>query len=210
MGIVLKFGSHSAASETVRRNESIGRPVSSLSRLASSSDALLRPARMLRRCGTEQPTRSASAKAAASSGMNGANGCSDMAVNISTRNALCQPERFLSEMVSGTNALVCSVMAKVRKASPRTNYLGAWIDLLGPKLKDVAEAAHVTPSYVSNICRNDGKKPSIDVMLAISEFLDVPLNDLYKPPPAKASVAALGDYLQRTRETLLKKVGRSR
>jgi transcriptional regulator with XRE-family HTH domain len=211
VGRVIRWPGHTRASSGVRKNESIDNPVVSLKRLASSKDALLRPALMLRKCGTEQPTRDASADAAASSAMNGARGCSvsDMAQYISIRNAKSQPKKFLSEMHRNTNGLVKLAMGRSLKKEARKNFLGAWIDLLEAEQKAVADAAGVGASYISNICRNVGKRPSIDVMLNISEFLGVSVNDLYKEPPPKSTLDRMADYSPMTRETLLRKRNRA-
>ena len=125
MGIVLQF--HAGTSfgyRSGRRKESIGKPVSSLSRLASSRDTPFLPARILRRWEIEQPTRPARAAAASSSAMKGASGCvSDMATYISIRNAKSQPQKFLPEMVSAHKVITRQRRARrscARKNTPKS------------------------------------------------------------------------------------------
>src|SRR5690348_3757794 len=114
MGQVVQFSGHSSTtSRSPGMNASIGRPVASLSFLASGKDAVLRPARRLRRCDTEHPTLPARSDALASLATNGSRGwVSDMTQTISTRNDLRQAEIFLLEMPCRANALVECAMGK--------------------------------------------------------------------------------------------------
>lgn len=99
-------------------------------------------------------------------------------------------------------------MAKSAASAPRRNYLDGWMKLLGAKNKDLAPAARVTPSYISNLRRN-ARKPTVDVMLAISEALRVSVNDLYRPAPAESAVATLREYAPETLRTITKRARRA-
>ncbi len=72
----------------------------------------------------------------------------------------------------------------------RKFYLGQWIRCLNLKQVEVAEAAKISESYLSQLISNPKKNPKAEVLLAISEFLKLTVNDLYDPPPVKGEMEA--------------------
>lgn len=87
-------------------------------------------------------------------------------------------------------------MVKKRKgffAKPRRPlFLGRWLDVLGVKAVEVAAAVEVTESYLSELIAGTEKvNPSSALMLEISEYLNVSVNQLYRPPPSREVVEAL-------------------
>ncbi len=72
----------------------------------------------------------------------------------------------------------------------RKFYLGQWIRCLDLKQVDVANAADITEGYLSALISNPKKNPTAEVLLAISEFMELTINDLYRPPPPKAEMEA--------------------
>lgn len=206
MGIVVSF--HAAASDG-RKKESIDKPVASLSRLASSREALLRPARILRKCGTEQPTRSARAAAARSSGRNGASGCSDMTANISDRNSKVNGQIFPLEMECGVNGLVSYGMGKKAKLPAPEIYLGDWLEFFELGATDAAKIAGCSQSYISNI--RAGRKTNVNALylLRLSDHLGVNINDFFRPLPTRSQLSSLNDLSGKARTTILIKQRRN-
>lgn len=200
MRIVLR---HSAASLAVRKKLSIGSPVASLNLLARPKDGIFLPARMLRRCGTEQSTRTASAEAASSSTMNGASGWSDMSRNISTRNRKSQPQIFLPEMDCGNNGFLQCGMAKKPALDVPEIYLGRWLALFDMGPTEAAKVAGCSQSYISNI--SAGRRPNVNYLylLRISEEMGISVNDFFSPPPNKSHVAAMKSLSPKARAAIL-------
>jgi hypothetical protein len=101
MGIVIDWNHAHAPSGTGFKKASIGTapPVTSLKRMASLKDTPRRPAKMLRKCASEQGTASASCPTDISlaSAQRSRGWGSDMGTTISTRNGKSQPKIFLTE-----------------------------------------------------------------------------------------------------------------
>jgi hypothetical protein len=70
----------------------------------------------------------------------------------------------------------------------RRLFLGEWLDRLGRKPVDLADAVGVGESYISNLVNHRKKNPSSALMLDISEFLGIAVNDLYRPPPPRTAI----------------------
>lgn len=67
-------------------------------------------------------------------------------------------------------------------------HLGAWLHALAIKPVAVAKHVEVTESYLSELIAGTAKiNPSSALMFAISEFLGLTVNDLYRPPPPRAA-----------------------
>lgn len=75
------------------------------------------------------------------------------------------------------------------KGAARRLHLGEWLDRLGIKQTELAAAVGITDQYVSELVSPKKiKKPTPDLLLAISEFLGITVNDLYSPPPSRAEM----------------------
>lgn len=83
-------------------------------------------------------------------------------------------------------------MPRTVQKRTRTLYLGQWLRRLGRKQKEIADAAGVGESYISQLISNPRKGASPSVLLDISEELGISINDLYMPPPPADAVAAVG------------------
>jgi transcriptional regulator with XRE-family HTH domain len=79
-----------------------------------------------------------------------------------------------------------------RSKPPRRLFLGLWLKRLNRKQAEIAEAAGITPTYVSELVNDPGKNPSPTVLLDISEALGLTVNDLYNMPPAIEATEAAG------------------
>lgn len=73
----------------------------------------------------------------------------------------------------------------------RRFYLGAWLKYLGHRQADLARATGLTESYISNLVNQQKEGPTPEVLLGISEALDITVNDLYSPPPTLEAAEAI-------------------
>jgi transcriptional regulator with XRE-family HTH domain len=102
-----------------------------------------------------------------------------------------------------------------RKAQTRTFrklYIGEWLNRLGRRQNEAAEALGVTETYISELISGKKKNPHHAILYDLSEWLGLTINDLYRPPPARAAVeavdkgmsaadmAALGNLLERVKK----------
>lgn len=71
-------------------------------------------------------------------------------------------------------------------------HLGAWLIRLGRTQAEAAEVAGVKPGYISELVSNKKQNPSQGVLLDISEWLGLTVNDLYTAPPPMDAVEAHG------------------
>ena len=189
------------------KNASIGTslPESSLSRLARPRDASLRPAKILRRCHSEQPTALAMAAtviplAPAQRSM----GCeSDMDATISTRNIKSQPQIFPSEMPLSSRDLVKFGMGTRTPPEPREIFLSEWLKLGGIGPSEAATVAGCTQGYISSICANTKQNINVLYLLKLSERLEITINDFYRKPLSHAQVAQLEQFSPQARAFLI-------
>jgi hypothetical protein len=208
MGIVLRFPQdHVRASLAVGfRKASIGTtpPETSLSRLASPSDASFRPAKMLRRCHSEHSAASATCKTDISRALaHRSIGCSVMVEDISTRNTKSQREIFLEEITAPVEAsLQCRMTALDDDEAPEI-YLADWLELFEVQVIEAAKIAGCGQSYISNIMAN--RKPNVNVLflLRLSEHLGITVNDFYRPLPNRSQLTALKNLSPKAQATLL-------
>lgn len=82
-------------------------------------------------------------------------------------------------------------MSPGRPKSVRTLHLGEWLSRLDRKPVELAKAIGVGESYISLLISGKKNNPSGKLLLDISEFLSLTVNDLYKPPPPPAASDAL-------------------
>lgn len=88
---------------------------------------------------------------------------------------------------------------------PPQIYLGQWLDFFEKDVTEAAEEAGCTQGYISNIIAN--RKPNVNVLylLRISEWLDVNINDFYRPLPRKSELQALKKLSPRAQASILEK-----
>jgi transcriptional regulator with XRE-family HTH domain len=99
-------------------------------------------------------------------------------------------------------------MGKVPKRPRRTLYLAAWFEAFGVESSDVvaiADAIGYSESYLRNIIQDRKHNPSIDLLLALSEFFGITVNDFYQPPLPKAVLRAMSTLPVQARQVLLDK-----
>jgi transcriptional regulator with XRE-family HTH domain len=84
-------------------------------------------------------------------------------------------------------------------------FLGEWIDAIpGCSPKGAADATGIEESYISNLSAGRKRNPSSLIMLALSNYLGITVNDLYRPPPSKITLKELSDLSPVARETLIR------
>lgn len=76
------------------------------------------------------------------------------------------------------------------KRGTRKLYLGEWLARTRKRPADLAKAIGVTPGYVSDLISAKKDNPGPVLLLEISEFFELTVNDLYKPPPPLNAVEA--------------------
>ncbi len=211
MGDVLRFHAQTRSDEG-RKNASIGiaPPEISLSRLARPREASLRPAKMLRRCASEHSAASArsltdSLLAIAQTDI----GCSDMMSDISTRNEKSQQKIFPPEIQLPTGDFLQCGMAKPRKPEAREIFLGDWLEFFEIGPSQAAEIAGCTQSYISNISRGARGNINVLYLLKLSEFLDININDFFRPLPNLSQIAAMQQLSPKARAALIGRRRRS-
>ena len=91
------------------------------------------------------------------------------------------------------NGLVPWGMGKLPKRTYRPLYIGQWIIRLGRKPREVAAAAGIDESYLSNLISGEKRNPSAAVLFDISDVLGITVNDLYRPPPPASAVERAGE-----------------
>lgn len=209
MGIVVRLPVRRHARASSKTKALIGTvpPENSLSRLAIRKEASRRPARMLRMWDSEQPAASArSATVLPFSSAQRSIGCESlMAESISPGNDSRQAGIFLTETAIAASGVLKCHMAKQDDEEPPHIYLGQWLDFFEKDITEAAEEAGCTQSYVSNIIAN--RKPNVNVLylLRISEWLDVNINDFYRPLPRKSELQALKKLSPRAQAAILEK-----
>lgn len=72
----------------------------------------------------------------------------------------------------------------------RKLFLGQWLRRLGLRQVDVAKGSGIGESYLSLLISDPNKKPTPDVLLALSDELGVPVNALYRMPPPWTEIEA--------------------
>ena len=85
----------------------------------------------------------------------------------------------------------------------RKLYLAQWLARLKKRPVDLARHLEVDQSYVTNLCKGTKTNPSVPKLLAMSEFLGISVNDLFKEPPKARSIDELRGYSPGAIERLL-------
>lgn len=97
--------------------------------------------------------------------------------------------------------------ARRRRALPRKPlpqlFLSEWLARLKKKQQEIAKAAGIGKSYMSQIVSLQKDDPSAAIVFWISEALGVTVNDLYRPPPTRAEIDKLREYRRATIESLI-------
>ena len=89
------------------------------------------------------------------------------------------------------------------RTQTRKLYLSEWLARLGKRPVDLARHLDVGESYISNLKSEKRANPSVTILIEMSEFLGITVNDLLKPPPKAASVEELKGYSAGAIEQLL-------
>lgn len=96
-------------------------------------------------------------------------------------------------------------MGKLPARSYQRLYLAEWMEVTGVDQAAAAKAGGVDQSYISNINAGRKKNPSAHVLVRITNHMGISVNDLYRPPPPEAAIAAIGRLSPGAREHLFKR-----
>lgn len=173
-------------------------PVALLSRDAISSDGVFLPLRISERYGLDNPASLANRACVVLPSIHLCSGCSesDMAGNLAIGEY--ESQDGISLTANSMPLLPCrqSRMGRTnrndRSKTPRRLFLGPWLIRLKRKQSELAAAVGITPTYASELVNDPSKNPSPAVLLDISEFLGLTVNDLYQMPPSSEAVDAAG------------------
>jgi transcriptional regulator with XRE-family HTH domain len=67
----------------------------------------------------------------------------------------------------------------------RPLYIGQWIRALHMRQIDVVRGTGINERYLSELCSGTSKKRPSEALLAdLADFLGIPIDYLYRPPPA--------------------------
>ena len=110
---------------------------------------------------------------------------------------------FPWEIAIMLNGLLKCGMGKTPKRTYRTIYLGEWLAATGRDQAGVAKAGDVDQSYISNMIARRRPNPSAHVLMGISEYIGCTVNDLYRPPPPRATLERINGLSPEARATLL-------
>ena len=70
-------------------------------------------------------------------------------------------------------------------------HLGPWLARDGRKPVELAKALGVTDSYISELISGRKPNPGHALLIDISEWLGITVNDLFRPPPEPGAVEAV-------------------
>ena len=208
MGKIIHFPRHARALSLIgiKKASILTRPRDiSLNRLAKPKDGSFRPAKMLRKCGSEQFADSASSLMVIplSSNHRSIGCCSDITEDIPPGNDRSQTKRFLWEMSLEIKRLLeCDMKKRTKDETPHI-FLGDWLDEFEIGRTEAAEIAGCDQPYISNICANRKHNVNVLILLRISEYMNVNINDFYHPLPDRSAVGALKRLSPRAQKTLL-------
>lgn len=114
-----------------------------------------------------------------------------MDTTISTRNGKSQAEIFLGEISVPSGKLLQCGMAKRSDTEAREIFLGDWLAHFEIGPTEAAKIAGCTQSYISNISRGARTNINALYLLRLSEFLEININDFFRPLPSKAQIEPL-------------------
>lgn len=78
-----------------------------------------------------------------------------------------------------------------KKPQFRKLFIGEWLNRLGKKPVEAANAIGVTEPYMSEIISGKKKNPGHAILFDLSEWLGISMNDFYRQPPSRAAVEAV-------------------
>ena len=85
----------------------------------------------------------------------------------------------------------------------RTLHLGAWLALFQVSETEAGKIAGVGQSYIANLISGFKKNPSALILMDISEYLGITVNDLYQRPPSRAEMQPAANLSPRAREAII-------
>jgi len=210
MGTVVRFPArrHARAPSKTGKSSILTSPsVASLKLRASFSETPRLPAKINDKCPSEQPQSAANLAWVISVWLSiqAAKGCFVlMSRTLPLANYFCQELVCHIEIDILPLASDALLMAKVNRPARgkksevqveyRLQYLGPWIYAAGKTPAEVVRATKINFGYLSGLISGKKRNPSAEKLLLISEFIKVPINKLYEPPPSVELLNQVADY----------------
>lgn len=76
-----------------------------------------------------------------------------------------------------------------KRQAQRKLFLGPWIRALGRKQVEIVRKTGINEGYLSQLISGEKTNPSADVVMEIADFLGIPMQYLYRPPPDREFLA---------------------
>lgn len=95
----------------------------------------------------------------------------------------------------------------------RKLYIGEWMAFLGKSQAEVANDVGIGASYMSQLVSAKKTRPSFEVLARIARVLELSIDDLQNPPPARAEAQAASELTPSQLATLgqlLTRIGRAK
>lgn len=96
-------------------------------------------------------------------------------------------------------------MSNSRDEEPPEIYLGQWLEFFEEDVSEAARRAGCSQGYISNIIANRKANVNVLILLRISEWLGVTVNDFYRPLPRKSELQALKQLSPKAQAAILDK-----
>ncbi len=94
-------------------------------------------------------------------------------------------------------------MSRIEKREPPPLRLGEWLAFFGVSQTAAAQAAGCGQSYIANMIAGRKKHPDVLILLALSDFLGITVNDFYKRPPNRAEAQVIADLSAAAQQRIL-------
>lgn len=86
------------------------------------------------------------------------------------------------------------LMAKKKPPAKPPLYLGPWIRACKTTPAEVSRGTGINEGYLSQMISGKKDNPSGAKLSLIADFLEIPLGNLYKPPPPAAVLDQIADF----------------
>lgn len=94
-------------------------------------------------------------------------------------------------------------MKRKKPRSARRIYLTEWLEFFDVGQEEAGKAAGCSQGYLSNIGAQRKTDVNVLILLPLSEYLGITVNDLYRPPPSAAALDSLTNLSSGARETIV-------
>ena len=100
-------------------------------------------------------------------------------------------------------------MAKETKPETYKLHLRGWLKLYDLTQTEAGEIAGCDQSYIANMIAGRNENINVLYLLRISDYMEVAVNDLYKPAPKRSDVGSLAELSPRAQQSVLNRFRRN-